>query len=359
MPTLRRPVEPLYLRLMQATHADLARQVEYLRAENRVLRSKVEGVVRLTPAERRYLIELGRRVGPALRDLISVVHYDTFRRWVRELKGAARRRRAGRPRKPEAIRQLVIKIGTETGWGYTRIHGELAKLGITDISPTTIGVILREAGLRPRPSRRSGCWDQFIRSHAETLWACDYPSKPVMTLRGIRTCYVLFFLHIKTRTVIACPATDRAGSAWSARQARVFMAEAERRGFEAPGIVIHDNDTKLCGGFDDALRSRGWRPKRIRIRAPKLNGYAERWVGSLKRECLDHFVCFGRKHLDHLVAEYLEHYHAERPHQGIGNRTPTRTPAPPPQGAGPPRIQGEILCRERLGGVLRHYERAA
>ncbi|MCC7390514.1 MAG: transposase [Phycisphaerales bacterium] len=353
MPTLRRLVEPLYLRLMQATHADLARQVEYLRAENRVLRSKVEGTVKISPVERRTLIELGKRVGPALRDLISIVHYDTFRRWVRELRGPRRARRPGRPRKPEAVRALVIRIGAETGWGYTRIHGELAKLGITDISLTTVREILREAGLRPRSPASSGCWDRFLRAHAETLWACDYLSKPVVTLRGIRTCYILFFLHIRTRTVIACPATERAGSAWSGRQAQVFMAEAERRGFAAPGIVIHDNDTKLGGGFDGALRARGWRPKRIRVRAPRLNAYAERWVGSVKRECLDHFVCFGRKHLDHLVAEYLEHYHAERPHQGIGSRTPI------PQGTGPPGPGGAVVCRERLRGVLRHYERAA
>lgn len=121
--------------------------------------------------------------------------------------------------------------------------------------------------------------------------------------------------------------------------------------------MIHDNDTKfggvLVGGFDEALRSRGWRPKRIRIRAPKLNGYAERWVGSIKRECLDHFVCFGRQHLDHLVSEYVEHYHTERPHMGLGNVRPLETGPPSARGG------GEIVCRERLGGVLRHYERVA
>ncbi len=132
---------------------------------------------------------------------------------------------------------------------------------------------------------------------------------------------------------------------------KLKVTKAERQGLGTPGIVIHDNDTKLCGGFDAALRAVGWRPKRIRVRAPKLNGYAERWVGSVKRECLDHFVCFGKGHLDHLVTEYLEHYHGERPHLGLGNVRPMET--------WPPRVAGEVVCKQRLGGVLRRYERAA
>jgi len=351
MAHLRRLVEPMYLAFMQATHADLARQIEYLRAENRILRKKLGTKLKVTRAERRTLLELGSRVGPALRDLISIVAYDTFRRWVREAKSPRPAARAGRPRKPQSLRDLVIKIGSETGWGYTRILGELKKLGITDISGSTVASILLEAGLRPRPGGQPGSWDRFIRSHTETLWACDYFSKPVVTLRGIRTCYVLFFMHIHSRRVIACRCTDRADSAWSAKQVGAFVEEAERQGLGTPGIVIHDNDTKLCGGFDGALRGVGWRPKRIRVRAPKLNGYAERWVGSIKRECLDHFVCFGKGHLDHLVTEYLEHYHGERPHLGLGNVRPMET--------GPPRLRGEIGCRQRLGGVLRSYERAA
>lgn len=351
MAHLRRLAEPLFLVLMQATHAELARQVEYLRAENRILRAKLPRHITVTTQERRTLLELGRRVGTALRDLITIVHYDTFRRWAREQRRPQGPRRPGRPRKPEQLRRLVVRIASETGWGYARIHGELRKLGITDISHSTIATILKEAGLRPGPSRRSGSWDRFLRAHAETLWACDYFSKVAVTPRGLRTCYVLFFMHIQTRRVIACPATERADSAWSARQVAAFVDGARRQGFTAPGIVVHDNDTKLGGGFDGALAARGWRPKRIRVRAPKLNGYAERWVGSVKRECLDHFVCFGRRHLDHLVAEYLEHYHAERPHKGLGNLRPCET--------GPPATEGEVVCRERLGGVLRHYERAA
>ncbi|MDQ7014636.1 MAG: hypothetical protein Q9O74_12190 [Planctomycetota bacterium] len=124
---LRRLVEPMYLAFMQATHADLARQIEYLRAENRILRKKLGTKLKVTKAERRTLLELGARVGPALRDLISIVAYDTFRRWMREARIPRPSARPGRPRKPQSLRDLVIRIGSETGWGYTRILGELKR----------------------------------------------------------------------------------------------------------------------------------------------------------------------------------------------------------------------------------------
>tara|TARA_R110000782_G_scaffold20675_3_gene55784 strand:- start:18060 stop:18467 length:408 start_codon:yes stop_codon:yes gene_type:complete len=131
------------------------------------------------------------------------------------------------------------------------------------------------------------------------------------------------------------------------------VGEIEKAGLPRPTIVVRDNDSKFGGGFDSELAGQRIRTERLPVQNPLCNAHMERWIQSLRRECLDQFVPLGLKHLDHLVAEYLEHYHLERPHQGLGNRlVENRMPA-----HDPPRDEGEVVCRARLGGVLRHYER--
>lgn len=352
---MRRFVEPLMLIFLNATHADLVRQIQYLRVENRILRSKLPARITLTDPERQRLVRFGRPLRSALQHIVSIVSYPTFRRWLRPKDPKVKTRKPGRPRKPEELRQLVIRLASENRtWGYTRLLGELAKLGITDLSRATLRNILREAGLEPAPLRGEPTWNEFMFAHAKTLWACDYFTKTVWTRYGLRTAHVLFFLHIKSRKVIVTPATLHPTASWSTRQAEVFVEQARAQGFESPTILLRDGDKKFGVRFNAALRRHGCRAKRLTPDSPQLNAFAERWIGSLKRECLDHFVAFGRKHLDHLVSEYVEHYHAERPHQGMGNRV--LRPPVPGSALG---LAGSVVCQSRLGGLLRHYRRAA
>ncbi len=347
---------PLLLRLVRADHAALARQVEYLVVENRMLRDQISGSVRLTDRERARLVRFGLPVGPALRDLISIVKYDTFRRWARGVKRKRQKtkRPPGRPRTAASVEELVVRLARESGWGYARILGELRKLGIKSVSHTTVRNILKRHGIEPAPERRDPLWETFLKRHAETLWACDFFTARVLTARGMRPAWVLAFIHVKTRRVIVTKATFRPGGQWTADAAACLAGEVQKRGMPKPTVVVRDNDSKFGEPFDTELADQGIKAERLPIRAPLCNSHMERWIQSLRRECLDHFIPVGLKHLDHLVSEYLEHYHLERPHQGLGNRLlGDRQRA----GHDPPADEGEVVCRVRLGGVLRHYER--
>src|SRR5262249_31362833 len=159
--------------------------------------------VRVTEGERRRLVSLGKKLGTAIKELISIVTPRTFARWLKADKqpAATRPARPGRPRTPEAVRDLVLKLAWETGWGYTRILGELKKLGVRKICRSTVINILRAAGLDPGPKRGEDSWGAFIKRHAATMWACDFFTRPVWTLRGVVDVFVLFFIHVGTRRV--------------------------------------------------------------------------------------------------------------------------------------------------------------
>ncbi len=339
------------LTMARATDRELARMVEYLKAENDLLRTRIDGPIRLKPHERARLVKLGLPLGSKLKDLITVVQYDTFRRWVRKLHVGKPRSRVGRPRTAEEIRSLIIKMGRETGWGVNRILGELKKLGIESVSRTTVRNILREHGFGTGPERGQSTWDQWLRAHAETLWACDFFSKRIVTRWGIKTCYALVFMHIESRRVIVTPGTLHPTRAWSAFWAGTLAEQARDLDLKPPAILIRDRDSKYGPSFDEALERFGCKAKVLPVRAPNLNAFVERWVKSIKVECLDRFVVFGTDHFDHLVEEYLKHYHEERPHQGLGNSLILER--------APPDSDAPIVCSSRLGGVLTSYCREA
>lgn len=331
----------------------LARQIRFLKAENAILRAKVKGRITLTDEERSTLIRFGQELGATtVKKLISIVKRETYARWLRKQPPPRPKKRPGPPRKPIEVRELVVRIAKECGFGYGRILGELAKVDVLDISVSTIRRILIEAGLGPKPPRHRLSWDQFLRAHAETLWACDFFTKRVWTRYGPRTAYVLFFIHIKSRRVIASTSTIHPHHEWVAHQAKVFLHDAKAQGLPAPSILIRDGDKKFGPEFHRVLRKARCEPKRIPRGTPVMNAHAERWVRSIKHECLNHFICFSEEHLDYLVEQYLEHYHTERPHQGIGNRLIIPRAHPQPK-------HGKIACRTRLGGVLKSYARAA
>lgn len=178
-------IQSFLLMLSTASDKELARMVEYLQEENRILRSKLPKRITVTPQERRRLVRLGKKLGSKIRDLITIVSPRTFLRWVHgESKPSGRVGQPGRKRKPDEIRELVIRLARENNWGYTRILGELKTLGIHSISRNTVKNILREEGLDPGPKRGKGTWDEFIKIHASTLWVCDFFTKPVWSMMG-------------------------------------------------------------------------------------------------------------------------------------------------------------------------------
>lgn len=192
--------------LAQSRNNDLRRQVQFLKVENEILRSRIKGCVRTTRAERDRLLKLGRPLGPAIKKVISIVSPKTHAKWLRLKRPriGTQRRKRGRPRKPEDVRKLVVRLARETGWGYTRLVGEMRKLGHR-LSKGTIKNILKEAGIPTSPKREETMWDQFLKAHAKTLWACDLVSKPVWTLRGRVQAFLLVFMHIKSRRILVTP----------------------------------------------------------------------------------------------------------------------------------------------------------
>jgi putative transposase len=301
------------------------------------------------------LLKYGRGLGKAIRELITIVTPRTFARW---LSGEAKSkmspqpaRKPGRPKTPEEIQTLILRIASETGWGSEKIRGELLKLGIA-IGRTTVRDILKQHGFDPGPIRGEGTWSEFIKRHVETLWATDFFSKKAWTKAGLVDVFVLFFIHVGTRRVHIAGITTNPDEAWMVQQARnmaiVFADEQV-----APKYLIMDLDTKFSAKYRAMLECDGPEVVRVGPRKPNLNAFAERFVQSVKMECLDHFVCFGEDHLRHIVNRFVAFYNRRRPHQGRNNRT-----LPVAAGDEPdviPFPSGKVECESELGGLLRHY----
>jgi len=356
---MKRFLHPLLLLLARATEKELVKTVEYLKAENRILRNKLPRRIEVTPAERAKLLKLGSRLGSRLKDVITIVHPRTFARWLRENNLGVQRRKRGRPRKPEEIRQLIVTMAKETGWGYRRILGELKKLRLHNVSRATIRRILREHGFDPGPKRGRGTWHEFVQRHVKTLWATDFFTKTVWTLRGPVTYYVLFFIHIHTRRVHVAGMTPSPDGAWMAQIARnMSMVFAEEPAEFRPTHIIRDRDTKFTAQFCAILETDGIEFRPIPPRSPNMNPFAEAWVQRTKHEVLNHFIVFGENHLRHILACWLTYYHRFRPHQGLGNVPIGDAGLPMPEPINRFHLD-EIVCHESLGGLLRHYERRA
>jgi putative transposase len=351
--------QPLLALIAAATDRQLAEYVEYLKAENRVLRARLPKRITVTPQEKAQLVKYGRPLGSAIRDLVSIVSPKTFLRWVNEPKAKAApgeaKRGPGRPKTAADIRELILRLARETGWGYTRILGELKRLGVT-VSRSTVVNTLKQAGLEPSPDRSKSTWHEFFKRHKDTLWACDFFAKHLWTLRGLVQVYILVFVHVGTRRVIVPGMSTNPDDAWMRQQARnlsILLADSGK----PPTHLVLDNDTKFTAGFREVLASDGVEVVRTAIRSPNMNATCERMVMSIQVEALDHFVVFGEDHLRYILNEYLSHFHRDRCHQGLGNVPPAVACGEEPDVI--PFPAGKVDCRERLGGLLKHYRRVA
>ena len=237
-------------------------------------------------------------------------------------------------------------------WGYDRLVGALANLGLT-VSAQTVGNILKRHGIPPAPERKTTTtWKAFIRTHMDVLVATDFFTAEVWTLGGLVTYDVLFFLHLGSRQIHVAGVTPHPDEAWMLQVAR--NVTMEEWGCLSPGqSLIHDRDTKFCAAFQHLIDDAGVERVVLPPRSPNLHAYAERWVRSVKEECLARVILFGEASLRHALTQYVEHFHSERNHQGKGNVLLF------PAVSQDPECEGPMQCRERLGGLLKYYAREA
>src|SRR5215813_8778794 len=332
---------------------------EYLVTENRILHHQLKGRVRLSNGERKTLAEIGQKLGKhALADVATIVKPDTILGWHRKLvaqkfDGSQQRKPPGRPPIDQELEALIVRMAQENrSWSYDRIVGALTNLGLT-VSAQTVGNVLKRHGIPPAPERKTTtAWKEFIRTHMDVLVATDFFTAEVWTLGGLVTYYVLFFIHLGSRKIHVAGVTPHPNAAWMMQVARNVTMEAW--GFLAPGqYLIHDRDGKYCPAFQHIIDDAGVKRVPLLPRSPNLNAYAERWVRSVKEEALSRMILFGEAALCHALKEYVEHYHHERNHQGKGNVLLFPAVSQDTERAGP------IRYRERLGGLLKYYEREA
>jgi len=346
---------------------ELTLQNEYLRLENRTPKSKVPGRLRFTDEERRSLSEAALAMGRSLmKEVVGIVKPETILAWQRRLErrkwdySQRRSRGPGRPRTPEDIEALICRLARENAWGYQRICGELLKLGISR-SKGCIADILRRHGLPPSPQRQGLTWQQFLSRHAEVLLCADLFTKEVWTFCGLRTAYVLFVLHLSTRRILLTEATFSPNGLWMGQMARNLLMSCEDLEI-APRFVVHDRDKLLIWDFDAVLTRAQTKVVKTPFRAPDANAHAERWVGSVTGECLDHLILFGMSSLQRALRAYVGFFNDHRPHQGIANRIPERRAAGGvPRDCADQMSDGDLVveCEQFLGGLLNSYYRKA
>ena len=337
---------------------ELLLQVEYLAAENRILRAHTPARLRLSDAERTTLAHIGKRLGrKGLAKVAQVAKPETILSWWRKLvaakfDGSKHRTYPGRPKIDPEIEDLIVQMAREnSGWGYDRIAGALANLGHA-VSDQTVGNVLRRHGIAPAPKRsETTTWKDFITAHMAVLAGMDFFTAEVLTWRGPATYYVLFFIQLETRRVTLAGMTQHATEEWMQQVAR-NLTDSDSGALRKQRYLLHDRDTKFCDRFRSTLRAGGVEPLRLPASSPNLNAFAERWVRSAKEECMSKLILFGEASLRRVLTEYLAHFHIERNHQGKGNVL--LFPEPNDSSS-----SGRVGCRKRLGGLLRYYHRAA
>ena len=341
-----------WLALLARSTATKDVELLMLRHEVAVLRRQVTRP-RLDWADRAVLAGLARLLPPlAWRGVF--VQPATLLRWHREL---VRRRwtypqRRGRPSIPSEVRALVLRLaGENPTWGYRRIHGELCHLGHKGrIGASTVWTILQRAGVDPAPRRSAVSWRQFLRAQATGVLAIDFFTVDTVLLRRL---YVLFVIEVATRRVHVMGVTPHPVGDWVAQQARnLLMGLEDRVGLFR--FLLRDRDTKFTAAFDAVFAAEGIQVLRTPVRAPRANAYAERWVGTVRRELLDRMLIFGRRQLVLVLAEYADHYNGHRPHRTLGQA--------PPLGSAEPAViapGGRVAQRDRLGGLIHEYAQVA
>jgi putative transposase len=329
---------------------DISKDVEILvsRQEVAVLRRQV---ARPKPdwADRAVIAAMTRLLPRHLR-LHRIVTPGTLLAWHRRLikNKWTYPSTTGRPPVPEEIRELVRQLARQNPrWGHRRIQGELLDLGYR-IGAGTIRRILAAAGLMPAPRRSSPTWRQFLASQAAGILSCDFLHVDTVFLKRL---YVLFAMEIHTRRVHILGITAYPTGAWTAQQARNLLMDLDERAGQFR-FLVRDRDSKFTSVFDQVLAGNGVRIIKTPVRSPRANSFAERYVGTLRRECLDHLLIHGEQHLRQVLTQYAQHYNEHRPHQSREQRPPLHEPGQPID------MTARIRRRQVVQGLISEYRRA-
>ena len=341
------------LTIVSRDRSDLAAEVLALRRQVQVLERQIKRA-KWTPGDRMVIAALRRLMPKEAWDGLLVKpetvlgrHRELVRRKWAAYRGQPPR---GRPPLSDEVRGLIQQLASENpGWGYFRIRGELFKLGHR-VAATTIRSVLIKGKVQPAGRRAGLSWKSFLAAHAETLIATDFLTVDTIFFKRL---YVLFFIHLSTRRIVVAISTEHPTAPWTVQQARNLSMTLSDDSVGLT-VLIHDRDKKYPRQFDQVFKADGARVILTPILAPKANAVAERWVGSIRRECLDWMLIVSDRHLATVLREYCEHYNDERPHRSRHLRPPNsfRSEACASTGA-------IISRRARLGGLLNSYSIAA
>jgi putative transposase len=344
---LRWLLEFVALRARSSEFKDL--EIVVLRHELAILRRTTRRPP--TTAVDRMFLAAASRLLPRARWRSFIVTPATLLRWHRCL--VAKRwtyaRPVGRPPIRHETRELVLRLARENPrWGYPRIVGELKGLGIA-VSATTVRAWLRAAGLGPAGHRREMTWREFVRAHRQSLLAVDFFTVETIWLQRL---YLLFFIELGSRRVHMAGCTANPSAPWVVQQARhLSWTLAERA--EPIRFLIRDRDRKFTDAFDEVFRADGLEVVRTPFRVPQANGVAERFVRTVRSECLDRLLILNQQHLERVCAAFIHHYNGHRPHRALSLMPPEPRR---PVATASPRHDARILRRDRLGGVVHEYD---
>jgi putative transposase len=338
--------------LAMLARGDAAKDLEILvlRHQLGVLRRQIPRP-RLEPTDRA-LLAAASRVLPSARWSCFLVRPETLLRWHRRLIAGVWTypRGPGRPPVGQEVQQLIVRLARENPrWGYQRIQGELLRLGV-HVSATAVRSVLRRHGLGPAPRRVAVTWRAFLRQQAAGIMACDFFTVDTVWLRRL---YVLFFIELDTRRVHLAGVTAHPDGAWVAQQARNLLLMLGNR---RPRFLIRDRDAKFTRAFDDVFRSEGTEALVTPVQAPNANAYAERWIRTVRAECLDWLLISGRGHLEQVLRVYVAHYNHHRPHRALGLEPPDPLANLRVVRDGQP---SRVHRRDLLSGLLHEYHRRA
>ncbi|MEP7284408.1 MAG: integrase core domain-containing protein [Chloroflexota bacterium] len=351
-------VDALTVRRKATDDKDL--EIMVLRHQLRILQRKVDSKSRFSCSEKLILAALTvafkaqvKGLRSRLDEALLLFKPDTILKWHRELvkrKWTFKQKPgAGRPRTTAAVAALVVRLARDNPrWGTDRIHGELVKLGVR-LSATTVRAILARHGIPPAPqrSKQASSWRHLMSHYREQILACDFFT--IETIR-LQTLFVLFFIEVGTRQVHLAGCTSTPTSAWVTQQARqIVWSLADHQ--PSLRFLIHDRDTKFSQAFDTVFTAEGIEILLTPVQAPNANAFAERWVRSVRHECLDQVLIINDRHLRRVLTTYISHYNAARPHQGLAQRAPLAYPTSP--------RTGPILRHDLLGGIIHEYYREA
>ncbi len=340
------------------TTADKDLEILLLRQQLRVLERKLGQRAKPSRGEKCFLavllVQLKQVTGRSRVQLSKILIFtpQTILNWHHEL---VRRKwtfqhksQVGRPPISQEVRQLIIRLAKEnTDWGYDRIAGELLKLGYS-LDPTTVKNVLKWAGIVPAPERRQGSnWRTFLQHYKQQMLACDFFTIETVSLK---TLYVLFFIELGTRQVHLAGCTEHPNTIWVTQQARQLCWKLEDRALPMR-FLIHDNDTTFTTSFDAVFQAQGIEVVHTPFHAPNANAFAERWIRSVRQECLDKLMLLGKWHVRRVLTEYVAFYNNRRPHQGLEQQCPIPLAVVSSGGV--------VQRRDVLGGIAHDYARPA